>query len=271
MRHWTLMLLLPLLATELPADSPSSRVVWLDLGGKGGRIELSIADGWPLSHFTTHMPWWDPVSPKPVRLADGSVAYASGEDTPTDRLFWRPLKELAEVMRLGRVGGIRTYQIAYSRAYHVVVWDRGGWLFVPAVLIAGDESIVSGIHTGRVFQFEGKDILHVRIQLQGTGHYQESLFFTALDGRLVILEREPSAEQKAHDFLASRSLRPFHRGAGFCEGTLTEERMFEGELGGDFCRGCRYVIRYSVKNATLVVRSIGFADEKEDCEPFPKW
>jgi hypothetical protein len=268
------MLLLPLFGTEIPSDVPSARVLWLDLGGKGQNRELSIADGWSLSHFATHMPWWDTVLTKPIRLADGRVAHGAGGPAPTNKLFWQPLKKSAEVKRLGTVDGIRTYQVVYSPAYHVVVWDRSDWSFVPAVIIAGDESIVGGVHTGRVFRNREKEILHVRIQFQGTGHDQQSLFFAAVDGALVRVQEAESARQQVAQFFDTQHIRPYFKGLGFCEDSLTEERLFETESRGAdaaLCIGCRVIIRYELEGTKLVLGSIGLADHKDDCEIFPKW
>ena len=233
--------------------TPDHKAFWLDLGGKGEDSFFTVADTWPLSRFATHMPYWVP----------GQAA---------NRLQWRPLDKLASVVRLPPVDGIRTYQVAYSPAYHVVVADRGGWAFAPAAIVSGDESIVSGVHTGRVFQWDGRHLLHVRVQLQGTGHFQVSLFFAAVDGQLVYLQADAEdSRSRIDEFYARNHIRPYHRGLGYCEGTLVHEGLFEVE-GSDgpplACRNCRVVLRQRVEGARLVVDSIGF-QEASNCVIFP--
>ena len=74
------------------------------------------------------------------------------------------------------------------------------------------------------------------------------------------------------NFLARHELQPFHRGLGYCEDSLTEWQLFEGQSTGGYCRGCWYVIHHSIEGAKLVVRDIDFSDAKSrDCEIFPRW
>lgn len=267
-------LLVTLLGVQTQTEDSPAKVLWLDFGGKGQDTELSIAETWPLGHFTTHMPWWDPVLMEPVPLPDGRAAYRSGGPAPTNKLFWQPLDKRPSVKRLGTVGGIRAFQIVYSPTYHAVVWDRGGWSFVPAVIIAGHESILVGVHVGRVFRSHDKEVLHVRIQFQGTGHNQQSLFFTAVDGRLVLLEQDESARHQVVRFFEANHIRSSSKGLGFCEDSLTEEKLFDVEAAGGVtapCVGCRVVVRYRLEGAKLFVSSIGFLSHEQDCEMFPKW
>lgn len=168
-----------LITSQPSGDGALIRVRWLEHRGKGVTTDLTISEGWPLSYLVNHRPWWDPVVMVPSPLPDGRIGYRNGGPRPKDRLEWERIEEPAPVTRLGTVGEIPVYQISYSRTYQVVAWDRGDGSFVPAVVIAGDESIVYGVHTGSVFEFEGKDVLHVRIQFEGTGHFQQSLFFVA--------------------------------------------------------------------------------------------
>lgn len=270
----SLLPLLALLILFVGVPAHGGEVLWVDLGGKGQDTQLHIDQGWPLIHFTRNMPYWHPVQMEKVELPDGRVGWRRAGASPTNTLFWTPLDESPRIRRLGAVGGIKTYEVEYSRLYHVIVWDRGGWSFTPAVIVDADESIVVGIHPGRVFHSESTDLLHVRIQFQGTGHFQRSLFFTAVEGTLVQLSYDDSVTPRIEDYDAKHKIRPFHRGLGFCEDSLVEMRLVESDPSSNpdtYYRGAWLEVRYRVDGVRLFLDHIGFAEERDECVIFPEW
>jgi hypothetical protein len=269
----SLCVLLGALAAGGATARTESSVLWLDLGGKGQDTHLSIAETWPLSHFARHMPYWSPEQSETVRLPDGQVGVrSSGLASPTT-LLWQPLEAPATITPLGAVGGLSAYQIVYSTAYHVVVWDRGGSSFTPAAIVAGGEELALGIDVGRVFRWNGQDVLHVRIQFEGTGHFQQSLFFVALGGRLVDVREDERNRERVATFFSRHGIRHHHRGLGFCEDTLTEVLPFVGDDcdgPAGLCEDRRVLVEYRIEGAVLTVDRIAFGPASPGCEMFPK-
>lgn len=266
--------LLALLTAGGPFARQESGVYWLDLDGKGVDTYLDISETWPLTHFAAQKPYWDAVRMEPVRLQDGRVGWRTAGAAPTHELLWRPLPEPASIKQIGTVEGIRTFQVVYSPAYHAIIWELGDGAYFPAVIIAGDEPIVLGVHTGQIFRFEEKDVFHVRIQFEGTGHHQQSLFLISVDGRLVLVQEDESSRQQVSEFFERHHITPHHRGLGFCENSLVEKLLFRGDesgSAGDPCIDCRVVVTHRIQGSQLVVDRIEFGDAKDDCEIFPKW
>jgi hypothetical protein len=183
-------------------------------------------------------------------------------------------KAASGLRRVGLVGGHLLYEASTSRLARRLVWDRGDWSFCTALVAAGDESIIVGIHEAKLLRSGNTDVVHVRIQYQGTGHFQESVFFTVVDGALVHVREAATNVKRVADFYAAHKIRPYHRGLGFCEDGLMEEKLFEVEDQKDMpalCIGCRLFVRYKLDGAILLVDTIEFSDHKHDCEMFPKW
>jgi hypothetical protein len=180
----------------------------------------------------------------------------------------------SKLRRVGLVGGHLVYEASTSKLARRLVWDRGDWSFCTALVAAGDESIIVGIHEAKVLRSGNTDVLHVRIQYAGTGHFQESVFLTVVDGVLVHVREDATNSKQLADFFAAHGIRPYHRGLGFCEDSLTEERLFEAEdeeAVAALCIGCRLIVRYKLDGTKLLVESIGFGDHTKDCEMFPEW
>jgi hypothetical protein len=271
---WPPSVLFALLTAGSPFARQESGVFWLDLDGKGVDTYLDISQTWPLSHFAAQRPYWDAVRMEPVRFQDGRVGWRTGGAAPTNELLWQPLPEPASIRQLGTAEGIRAFQVVYSPAYHAILWELGEGAFFPAVIIAGDESVVLGVHTGRIFQFEDKDVLHVRIQFQGTGHHQQSLFLIGVEGRLVLVQEDETSRRQVVEFFERHGITRHHRGLGFCENSLVEKLLFEGDASGSAtgpCMDCRVVVEHRIQGSQLVVDRIEFGDAKDDCEIFPKW
>jgi hypothetical protein len=173
------------------------------------------------------------------------------------------LPSLAPIHRLGSVGGIRVYEIAYSAFYHVVVWERRDWQFVPALIVDADDSIVARIYEPRVFSWAGVELLHQRILFEGTGHWQQSLFFRALGGMLVEVKEAHDNAARIDDYYRRNGLEAFHRGLGFCQDALVEVQLTRG-LKAD-----RVTRTYRVAGNQLVLDTLDLGEPKV-CEIFPK-
>jgi hypothetical protein len=203
-----------------------------------------------------------------------------GKGTPPEYVQTNPmtLTEVARasggLRRVGLVGGHLVYEASRSVLARRLVWDRGDWSFCTALLAGGDESIIVGIHRARVLRSGTTDIVHVRIQDEGTGHFQESVFFAVVGGALVHVRQAAGNTERIAQFFADHKLRPYHRGLGFCEDSLTQELLAESEEAdakAALCIGCRVVVRYKLEGAELVADKIELGDGRRDCDMFPKW
>lgn len=221
---------------------PNCPTLWLDLGGKGQDSCLTIPDAWPLDRFGKQIPSWDPDL-----LGEGGRYVGPA---PRDALHWDALETPVPVSRVGTVGGSAVYDIAYSESYHVLVWDVGAGRFRPTLIVSGDESIVARVYPAEPFRWHGSDIVHIRIQISGTGNLQESVFLASLGATVVPLR---PAYQPMLDWLSSKQLRLFHRGGGFCEGSFVFQAGVEDRAGG---RAGGVVAEYAIVGSTLVPESM---------------
>ncbi len=234
---------------------PAPRVcepIWQYYGGKEDPEYLQIDEGWPLVQFVRSEPSW----------------YYGDRTT----LKWSPVASRPVVKRLQPVGGLRVYEVVYSQLSHVVVWDQGGWTFCPAVLLSADESIVTRIHDAEVFSWRGADVVHLRVEIAGAGHFQESLFFTPVDGRLKHVRQNPGNQARLEAFFKKQDVQPYHRGAGVCSGMLAEEIMVEGshlpDGDGGTAPGIGGVgVTYRLEGESMVIDELHLGGIK-GCEPF---
>ena len=228
---------------SFPADGSSAcGILWWDLGGKGQDTCLTIAEGWPLGHYVQNIPYWDPCTYDKGRCISAR---------PTNALSWMPVKGgLPRVRQVGALSDRRVYEVMYGPTNSVLVWDRGGWAFQPALIISGDESTVARIYRPEAFRWHGTDLVHVRVLMTGTGHLQESVFLAPLNGSVVVL-RPHHDETLAR--LQARGLRLFHRGGGFCKGSLTYLAGVKDEQGG---RVGGFIAEYAIKGEAIALASM---------------
>ncbi len=248
-------------ASVLPAQNarPLCPTLWLDLGGKGQDTCLVLSDAWPLTRFENQLPAWDP--------GYGDVGRYAGP-APKDSLSWVLLEEPASVHTVGAVGGAMVYDIDYSPSYRVLAWDVGGGALRPALIVAGDESLVAEIYRPELFRWHDRDVVHVRVQLTGTGSLQESVFLVSVDGAVVALRPD---HQPLLDWLARQRLQMFHKGGGFCRGALVFQASVADESGG---RVGGVVADYAIQGQRLTPESMRIYREGErppemDCELYP--
>ena len=170
--------------------------------------------------------------------------------------------------QLGAVGGAMVYDIAYSASYRVLAWDVGGGALRSALIVAGDESLVAEIYRPESFRWRDHDVVHVRVQLTGTGSLQESVFLVSLDGGVLPLRPD---HQPLSDWLARQQLQMFHKGGGFCKGSLVFQGGVADESGG---RVGGVVADYAIQGQRLSPESMRVYREYErppelDCELYP--
>src|SRR5260370_22299414 len=148
----------------------------------------------------------------------------------------------------------------------------GNRSFCPA-LDVGAEALVEAIHPAKVFKWQGIDVVHVRIQLAGTGHFQESIFLAATGNTLVPLREDAETAARVAAFYEPNGIQPYNRCLGFCEGSLIEHQIAEYRRGTP-AEGSRngVVLKYRIDARRLALDEITFGDVypfEKTCVVFP--
>jgi hypothetical protein len=228
-----------------PLAAVECEVRWLGIWGKNEEADLRINESFSLLRFATHLPSWYP------ELNDERGRYL-GPAPPI--LKWDPLPTPAPLRSLGAIDGRRVYFARYSPRTVAVVWDRGEWSFCPVLVLDADESLVVRVDDPHAFTWQGRDVLSVRINYEGNGVPQQSLFFGVVSGRFVHLRQEPF-------WKAAPGYESHHRGGGFCRDSLWWENLGwrkDGTAGG--------ILRakYRIEDRNLCIESVEILERASD-------
>jgi hypothetical protein len=250
MLRWTL--LIAITTFPLPAVAEEEcRTYAVAFWGKEKPETLTVSARRPLADFAREEFSYVPSE------------YRSGPDAQRAPLTWMPRSTLAPVQAVGTVGGRRVYSVRYARLKMLLVWEQEVWSFCPVLLIDADESIVARIGEVDLFSVDLRPLVSLRVYYQGMGALQESLFLGLVDGQLTHLVQQSFGPQ-----LERKGIEVFHRGGGFCRGSLVwqntawqrDDRQKQGVVR----------VSYVVSGVALVVDQVELVKDgpTDDCDPY---
>ena len=231
---------------------------WLRLQGKDEQQVLRLPSGFPLTKFAESQPTWEPD------IYDPNGRYV-GRAAPTT-LEWDPLTQPATIQLVGRLAGKRIYVARYSQRSLALLTEQGS-SFCPTLILDadGDFAVVAITGEPEIFRWQNRDLLSVRLYIEGNGAQQEALFFTMAGGQVVHLDVQFPPENAI-----PADWKPSLHGGGFRRHSLVWETT---TWGGGPKQGIirqRFRIRgrrVELESTSLIPAELPL-DSPDDCDPY---